>query len=100
MSLGHDSSSSLLSNNIDTSSSDNDENDLLNISEDLVKVRQQKNAETSVITELYDLLPENINLKLHQDLKTGCGGQLWPAGMVLSRYLLRTKPEAIKTGSM
>ena len=27
-------------------------------------------------------------LLLHEDLKEGCGGQLWPAGMVLSRYML------------
>jgi protein N-lysine methyltransferase METTL21A len=27
-------------------------------------------------------------LLLHEDLKDGCGGQLWPAGMVLSRYML------------
>lgn len=27
-------------------------------------------------------------LLLHEDLKEGCGGQLWPAGIVLGRYLL------------
>lgn len=27
-------------------------------------------------------------LLLHEDVKDGCGGQLWPAGMVLSRYML------------
>ena len=27
-------------------------------------------------------------LLLHEDLKEGCGGQLWPAGMVLSKYML------------
>jgi protein N-lysine methyltransferase METTL21A len=27
-------------------------------------------------------------LLLHEDLKEGCGGQLWPAGMVLSQYML------------
>jgi hypothetical protein len=27
-------------------------------------------------------------LLLHEDLKDGCGGQLWPAGMVLSKYML------------
>ena len=27
-------------------------------------------------------------LLLHEDLKEGCGGQLWPAGVVLSRYML------------
>jgi protein N-lysine methyltransferase METTL21A len=28
-------------------------------------------------------------LVLHQDLKEGCGGQLWPAGMVLAKYMMR-----------
>lgn len=28
-------------------------------------------------------------LLLHEDIKEGCGGQLWPAGIVLAKYLLR-----------
>ena len=28
-------------------------------------------------------------LILHEDLQGGCGGQLWPAGMTLARYLLQ-----------
>ncbi|KAI9773805.1 MAG: hypothetical protein M1840_006030 [Geoglossum simile] len=28
-------------------------------------------------------------LRLKEDLAEGCGGKLWPAGMVLARYLLR-----------
>jgi len=56
------------------------------ISEDLVDVRPSKVAST---TELdFDGLLSSP-LKLHEDLKTGCGGQLWPAGMVLTKYLLR-----------
>ena len=27
-------------------------------------------------------------LLLHEDLTEGCGGQLWPAGMLLSKYML------------
>jgi protein N-lysine methyltransferase METTL21A len=27
-------------------------------------------------------------LLLHEDLQEGCGGQLWPAGMVLAKYIL------------
>lgn len=27
-------------------------------------------------------------LLLHEDLKDGCGGQIWPAGMTLSKYML------------
>jgi len=28
-------------------------------------------------------------LKLHEDLTSGCGGQLWPAGLVLAKHMLR-----------
>ena len=28
-------------------------------------------------------------LKVHEDPKNGCGGHLWPAGMVLGKYMLR-----------
>lgn len=28
-------------------------------------------------------------LKLHEDVRTGCGGQTWPAGMLLGKHLLR-----------
>jgi len=28
-------------------------------------------------------------LTLHEDLKSGCGGQTWPAGMVLAKHMLR-----------
>ena len=39
-------------------------------------------------------------LVLHQDLSKGCGGQLWPAGMVLSRYLLRCRRDELQDKSM
>jgi hypothetical protein len=35
------------------------------------------------------LLPHDKPLRLYEDLKNGCGGQLWPAGMTLARYMLR-----------
>lgn len=28
-------------------------------------------------------------LRLHEDLTSGCGGQTWPAGMVLAKHMLR-----------
>ncbi|RPA95591.1 hypothetical protein L873DRAFT_1697667 [Choiromyces venosus 120613-1] len=28
-------------------------------------------------------------VKLHEDLAKGCGGQIWPAGETLAKYLLR-----------
>lgn len=56
------------------------------ISEDLVDLRPPKPAGTTEL-DFDGLLPSQ--LKLHEDLKEGCGGQLWPAGMVLTKYLLR-----------
>lgn len=39
-------------------------------------------------------------LKLHEDLAGGCGGQLWPAGMVLSKYMLREHREDMENGTV
>ncbi|KAB2575090.1 putative nicotinamide n-methyltransferase protein [Lasiodiplodia theobromae] len=63
-----------------------DDGFLASFSEDFVQLPQYKAAGTSSID--FDGLLSSP-LKLHEDLKGGCGGQLWPAGMVLSRYLLR-----------
>lgn len=55
------------------------------ISESLAPPRELKAATTTDIT--FDgLLKEPLLLK--EDLKDGCGGQLWPAGMALAKYLL------------
>ena len=57
----------------------------LNISESLAPPRELKAAATTDIS--FDgLLKEPLLLK--EDLKDGCGGQLWPAGMTLAKYLL------------
>ncbi|KFA74596.1 hypothetical protein S40288_05803 [Stachybotrys chartarum IBT 40288] len=34
-------------------------------------------------------------LKLREDVRTGCGGQTWPAGMVLGKHLLRYHREKL-----
>ncbi|KAL2845352.1 putative methyltransferase-domain-containing protein [Aspergillus pseudodeflectus] len=60
--------------------------DTFNISESLVPPRELKTAGQSHVS--FDgLLQQPLLLK--EDLKEGCGGQLWPAGMVLAKYLLR-----------
>lgn len=64
---------------------DSDKEELV-ISEELVESRQHKQAGTTTINFDGLLAPP---LKLHEDLTNGCGGQLWPAGMVLAKYLLR-----------
>ncbi len=56
------------------------------VSEDLVALRIHKVAGTTTLDFDGLLHPP---LKLHEDLAGGCGGQLWPAGMVLAKYLLR-----------
>jgi hypothetical protein len=62
------------------------DNPIFGVSEDLVAPAVIKSAGISDV-DFDGLLPEP--LKLHEDLKNGCGGQLWPAGMVLSKYMLR-----------
>lgn len=40
-------------------------------------------------TDFGGLLAGKPPLRLHEDVRDGCGGRLWPAGMVLARYMLR-----------
>ncbi|KIX04711.1 uncharacterized protein Z518_05581 [Rhinocladiella mackenziei CBS 650.93] len=64
------------------------ENDVFAISTALVPERINKQAATTSLT-FDDLLPPDTPLLLHEDLQKGCGGKLWPAGMVLSKYMLK-----------
>jgi len=66
--------------------SDSEDNNIFGVSEDLVAPAAIKPAGVSEIDFDGLLSPP---LKLQEDLKNGCGGQLWPAGMVLSKYMLR-----------
>lgn len=56
------------------------------VSISLAPPRVNKAAATTTL-DFDGLLKEPLLLK--EDLKDGCGGQLWPAGMVLAQYLLR-----------
>ena len=56
-----------------------------------------KTAATAVID--FDKLLDPP-LLLHEDLKSGCGGQLWPAGIVLAEHMLRYHKDALKTARM
>ena len=60
------------------------ENDIFSLL--IVPDREHKAAGT-ISTDFDGLLPTPIDL--HEDLKEGCGGQLWPAGMSLSKYMLK-----------
>ncbi|KAI7283219.1 S-adenosyl-L-methionine-dependent methyltransferase [Hortaea werneckii] len=67
------------------------------ISEDLVSSRTQKQAGTGEV-DFAGLL--QTPLKLHEDLAKGNGGQAWPAGRVLAKYLLRKKRDELKRSTM
>ena len=67
------------------------------ISEDLVQSRTQKQAGTGEVD--FDGLLQTP-LKLHEDLAKGNGGQAWPAGRVLAKYLLRRKRDELKRSTM
>ncbi|RMY68491.1 hypothetical protein D0864_11333 [Hortaea werneckii] len=67
------------------------------ISEDLVSSRTQKQAGTGEVD--FDGLLQTP-LKLHEDLAKGNGGQAWPAGRVLAKYLLRKKKDELKRSTM
>ncbi|PNS19563.1 Protein-lysine N-methyltransferase rrg1 [Sphaceloma murrayae] len=58
------------------------------VNQDLVDLPEYKSAGVSSV-DFGGLL--GSPLRLHEDLKEGCGGQLWPAGMVLAKHLLRQK---------
>ena len=60
------------------------------VSEDIVQSPTHKEAGTSRID--FDGLLQP-GLTLHQDLAKGNGGQAWPAGVVLTKYLLRKRDE-------
>lgn len=60
----------------------------LSVSESLVPSRPAKAAGTTTLS-LDNLL--DPPLRLHEDLSAGCGGQRWPAGLVLAKYLLRNE---------
>lgn len=59
--------------------------DVFDVSDSLAPSRVNKIASTTTLT--FDgLLKDPLRLK--EDLKDGCGGQLWPAGIFLAKYLL------------
>lgn len=67
------------------------------ISEDLVQSPIHKAAQTGTID--FDGLLQP-GLILHQNLAGGNGGQAWPAGMVLAKYLLRQKRDELRKSTM
>jgi protein N-lysine methyltransferase METTL21A len=69
------------------------EPDIFAISHSLIPEPEHKSAGTSKLD--FDGLLRNP-LVLHEDLQEGCGGQLWPAGMTLAKYILRQHQTSIQ----
>lgn len=65
--------------------------------EDLAPLPEYKAAGTTEL-DFSGLLAEP--LKLHEDLSSGCGGQLWPAGMVLAKHMLRYHRDRLQHARM
>lgn len=62
------------------------------VSEDLLPSRPTENLGESFLT--FDGLLPAPGLKVNEDGgAAGCGGKLWPAGELLSRYMIRTNDE-------
>lgn len=78
----------------DRESEKGDANGLL--SEDLVQSPTHKAASTKAVDFDGLLTPP---LLLHEDLTSGNGGQAWPAGMILGKYLLRRKRDELQDSS-
>ena len=65
--------------------------------EDLAPLPEYKAAGLTAL-DFSGLLGEP--LKLHEDLAAGCGGQLWPAGMVLAKHMLRYHRDRLQHARM
>ena len=76
---------------------DEEQGTFLNFDEDLVQLPTIKPSRTSEIDFDHLLVTP---LTLHEDLKEGCGGQLWPAGMVLAKYMLQKHKHSLKNQTM
>ncbi len=69
----------------------------LEFGEDLAPMPEYKPAGTTAV-DFSGLLGEP--LKLHEDLASGCGGQLWPAGLVLAKHMLRYHQDRLQHARM
>lgn len=71
--------------------------DPVDISEDLTPLPTLKAASTTKVD--FDGVLSRP-LKLHEDVRTGCGGQTWPAGLVLGKHMLRYHREKLHGSKM
>ena len=71
--------------------------ELFPVSEDLIPARELKLAKNVPVS--FDGLLEPP-LLVREDPKDGCGGHIWPAGMQLSKYMLRKHRTDLKGKTM
>lgn len=69
----------------------------LAVGEDLSPLPILKSAGTAEL-DFSGLL--STPLRLHEDLAQGCGGQLWPPGMILAKHMLRYHREDLRQTRM
>lgn len=69
----------------------------LTFSEELTPLPELKEAGDTVI-DFDGQLPRSLDLR--EDVRTGCGGQTWPAGMVLGKHLLRYHRKEMESARM
>ncbi|KAG9529491.1 S-adenosyl-L-methionine-dependent methyltransferase, partial [Aureobasidium melanogenum] len=73
--------------------SDDERDGVFDIDEELVPVRELKQAGVMEV-DFEGML--KTPLRLEEDLREGCGGMLWPAGMVMAKYLIRQDKDLFK----
>ena len=78
---------------MDDSKSDDGEDGQFAVSTDLVQLPNVKEAGYSTI-DFDGILSKPLELR--EDLAKGCGGALWPAGLVLGKFILRRHLEALQ----
>jgi protein N-lysine methyltransferase METTL21A len=69
----------------------------LAMGEDFVPLPEYKAAHNTDL-DFSGLLAKPLHL--HEDLANGCGGQLWPAGMVLGKHMLRYHRDELQQARM
>ena len=68
------------------------------VSEDLTPLPQLKAAGNADLS--FDGLLRGGLLKYHEDVRSGCGGQTWPAGWVLGKHMLRYHRDDLREARM
>ncbi|KAJ6440297.1 Nicotinamide N-methyltransferase [Purpureocillium lavendulum] len=78
---------------VNMSRSSSPELDPVAVSEDLTPLPSLKQAGNSAIDFDGQL---DAPLKVREDVRSGCGGQTWPAGLVLGKHMLRYHREELR----